>query len=85
MTPVEFPYQNKTLTKPANMTDDQCGSLPVFNDGVQSISCWRMSWRERLAALFLGRVWLQVYAGETQPPVSLTVARTVFVKRGEAT
>lgn len=78
MIPTEFPESNKTLTKPQGMTDDECGSLPVYNDGAQSISCWRMSWRERLSALLRGRVWLQVYAGRTQPPVSLTAAKTIF-------
>lgn len=78
MKPTGFPEQTKTLTKPIGMTDEECGSLPVYNDGSQSISCWRMTWRERLSALFVGRVWLQVYAGHTQPPVSLTAAKTIF-------
>lgn len=76
MIPTAFPEQNKTLTKPEGM--DDCGSLPVYNDGQQSISCWQMSWRERLSALLRGKVWLQVYAGSTQPPVSLTAAKSVF-------
>lgn len=78
MVPINFAENNKTLTKPAGMTDEECGSLPVYNDGQQSISCWRMSWRERLSSLIRGRVWLQVYAGQTQPPVSLTATRTIF-------
>lgn len=78
MIPAPFPEQNKTLTKPQGMTDEECGSLPVYNDGQQSVSCWRLSWRERLTALWHGRVWLQVYSGRTQPPVSLTVAKTIF-------
>lgn len=78
MKPIEFAEQNKTLTKPAGMTDEECGSLPVYNDGAQSISCWGLSWRERISALWHGRIWLQIYAGRTQPPVSLTAARTIF-------
>lgn len=78
MTPIDFPEQNKTLTKPQGMADEECGSLPVYNDGQQSISCWRMTWRERLSALLHGTVWLQVYAGRTQPPVSLSASKTIF-------
>ncbi len=80
MKPIEFPEANKTLVKPQGMTDEECGPLPVFNDGQQSISCWKMTWRERLAALFFGRVWLFVYFGETQPPVQLEAMETVFKK-----
>jgi hypothetical protein len=50
----------------------------VFNDGQQSVSCWQMTWRERLAALFFGRVWLFVYFGASQPPVRMEVEKTVF-------
>jgi hypothetical protein len=81
MIPTAFPEQNKTLTKPQGMTDEQCGSLPVYNDGEQSISCWQMSLRERLSALWHGKIWLQVYAGRTQPPVSLTAAESIFTER----
>jgi hypothetical protein len=81
MTPTAFAEQNKTLTKPEGVTDEECRSLPVYNDGMQSVSCWRMSWRERLSALWHGKIWLQIYAGRTQPPVSLTAARTIFAKQ----
>lgn len=80
MKPVKFPEANKTLTKPQSMTDEECGPLPVFNDGEMSVSCWQMNWRERLAALFFGRVWLFVCFGRTQPPVGLEIKKTVFGK-----
>lgn len=69
MKPIEFPEQTKVLAKPDSMSDEECSSLPVFNDGSQCISCWRASWRERLAFLFHGRMWLSVLSGATQPPV----------------
>jgi hypothetical protein len=78
MIPTKFQESNKTLTKPQGMSDEECGSLPVYNDGQQSVSCWQMTWRERFSALLRGKVWLQVYAGSTQPPVSLTAAKTIF-------
>jgi hypothetical protein len=82
VTPKEFAEQNKVLTKPQGMTDEECRSLPVYSDGVQCVSCWEMTWSERLAALITGRVWLQIYAGRTQPPVALTVGRTIFKADG---
>jgi hypothetical protein len=84
MIPVPFAEQNKTLTKPQGMTDDECGSLPVYNDGQQSVSCWGLNWRERLSALLYGKVWLQVYAGWTQPPVALSAAKTIFKATSQA-
>ena len=80
MEPRSFPEANKELQKPEGWTDEECGPLPVFNDGMQSISCWRPSWRERLSILFFGKVWLWVIAGKTQPPVSIEGRKTVFKK-----
>jgi hypothetical protein len=80
MKPIKFPEANKLLGKPTDMTDDECGPLLVFNNGYQSVSCWKMTWRERLSALFFGKVWLWVVAGRTQPPVSLEATRTIFEK-----
>lgn len=80
MTPIAFPEATKELQKPAGMTDEECVPLPVFNDGQQSISCWRPTWRERLSILFFGRVWCGVLFGATQPPIWLMGARTCFEK-----
>ncbi|KKL16707.1 hypothetical protein LCGC14_2492850 [marine sediment metagenome] len=38
MKPIEFPEANNTLQKPAGWTDEDCGPLPVFSDGKQSVS-----------------------------------------------
>ena len=80
MEPINFPEATKVLEKPHGMTDAECGPLPVFNDGITSISCWKMSWKERLSALFLGKVWLFVLFGNSQPPVALDAKRTIFMK-----
>ena len=50
-------------------------SLPVWTDGEQCVSCWRMSWWERLMALLFGRVWVSVLSGSTQPPICAVVMR----------
>ena len=61
------------------MTDEECSSLDVLVvDGKQCLSCWRMSLRERLSALLFGRVWIWVWSGNTQPPIYLEAARTIF-------
>ena len=71
MKPINFKEANKDLQKPSNMTDDECGPLPIFNDRGYCISCWKMSLRERIKALFIGKIWLCVLSGTTQPPVIL--------------
>lgn len=79
MTPMRFKQANKTLLRPSNMTEKECKSLPVWVDGKQVISCWKMSWKQRIKALLFGRVWLCVLSGCTsQPPVWLDCDRTVF-------
>ena len=78
LTPVKFPQANKSLLKPASMTDDECSSLWVYTDGNSCVSCWQLSFRQRLSALMHGNVWLCVLSGQTQPPVWMDVSKTVF-------
>ncbi len=78
MTPIKFQESNKDLLKPVGMTDAECSSLPVFTDGKQCISLWQLTWKERFQVLFLGRIWLAVLSGQTQPPVWMDSRKTVF-------
>ncbi len=78
MEPMKFEQANKELLKPQSMTDEECGSLPIFCDGEQGISLWKMTGKERFSALFFGRVWLSVYSGQTQPPVWLMAAQQIL-------
>lgn len=83
MKPLEFPEQTYVLkANPNQMEIDgtPVGDLGVYTDGEQTISCWRMTWRERLSALFYGRVWLYVHFGINQPPVALSATKTVFME-----
>lgn len=32
--------------------------LPAWKDDKRTISCWRLTWRERLKLLLRGRLWL---------------------------
>ena len=56
MNPINFKEATKVLRKPKNMTDEECGPLPVYTDGINCVSCWKMSFKERLAALLFGKV-----------------------------
>lgn len=78
MEPKKFEQANKELLAPEGMTDEECGSLPVYTDGNECISLWHMTWRERLSALFFGNIWLFVHSGQTQPPVALMATRQIF-------
>jgi hypothetical protein len=80
MEPIQFPEANKVLRRPEGMTEKECGDLHVHNDGHYSLSCWNMTLKERLSALFFGKAWLWVMSGHTQPPVALEVTKTVFKK-----
>ena len=81
MNPTNFEQANKTLTAPdKTYSDNVTGVEPlrVWTDGEQCVSCWRMTWRERLAALVHGHVWVSVLTGGTQPPMYAEAAKTYF-------
>ena len=69
MKPIDFPQSTKVLQKPSTMSDKECSSLHVWNDGKQCVSCWKPTFKERINILFGGKVWLGVLSGKTQPPV----------------
>lgn len=66
--PIDFPESNFTWRgwteaegRPA------VADLPVWHDRpagkgqvTRSVSCWKLTWTERLCVLFTGRVWLSV-------------------------
>ena len=76
--PIKFEQANQLVSRPLEMSKEECGELYIFSDGQYCISLWQMSWKERLSALFFGRVWLWVYSGHTQPPVALEATKTIF-------
>ena len=71
MEPIKFNGQNMTFTKPKNMSEEECGDLPVFSNGNQIISCWKLSREEIEHVTNTGRIYLGVM-GVAQPPVYLT-------------
>lgn len=79
MKPIDFPQSTKVLQRPSIMTDEECQSLHVWNDGKQCVSCWKPTIAERMKILFGGNVWLGVLSGKSQPPVFVS-GETVFAK-----
>lgn len=67
----DFPEATTKLLPPEGM-EDSVYALPVWRHPEYGavISKWRLSWRERLACLFRGYVWLHVW-GNAHPPVTL--------------
>ena len=79
MKPVNFKHSNKTLQPSgATYSENVTGVEPlhIFTDGEQCVSCWRMTWMERLSLLIFGRVWVAVLTGQTQPPIFVIAAKT---------
>ena len=77
MRPVEFPEQTHVIAK------DQPQYLPLpalVTEDRQVISCWGLTWRERLQVLFTGRVWLTIstYNSPLQPQ-RMSVERPFYI------
>ncbi len=74
MEPVKFDAANVFLQRPASMSEEECGELSVFRDERGfCVSCWELSDEELMKILETKRVWLWVFSGDTQPPVSMDV------------
>lgn len=65
MAPVEFPEMTATLAK----HQPEYLPLPVWMDETTTVSQWKLSWWDRLVAMFVGRMWLcQLNFGEKLQP-----------------
>lgn len=81
MKPVKFKEATVELKKPVSMTEDECGSLFVFqSEHGECISLWTTTFWERLKFLFHGKLWVGILSGKTQPPIWLDMKETVFIK-----
>ena len=70
MIPIEFPEQTIVWAK------DQPPYLPLpaYTDDEQTISCWRLTWRERFMVLVKGQLWLrQMNFGRALQPQSPSI------------
>jgi hypothetical protein len=73
MKPTPFPEANRIFRRPPSMPAEECGDLPIFDDGVELVSRWEPTPEERAAIAAGGPVWLWVL-GRAHPPVVLTTA-----------
>lgn len=80
MKPIKFKEVNKTWFKPASMTDEECGALPVFQDNKQIISCWKISLFEKIKLLFTGKIWLWNIS-QIQTPIALGCEHPFKIKK----
>lgn len=74
MKPTTFAEANGTLTGgPAYRygTDLDVADLQVYRGGGQIISCWELSFWDRVRCAIFGKVWLRVCASGTHSPVCL--------------
>jgi hypothetical protein len=55
VTPIEFPEQTIIWAK----NQPPYLPLPAYTDETQTISCWRLSWRERFMVVVKGQLWLR--------------------------
>lgn len=81
MKPIKFKHSNKILLPGGKEYSSNIAGvdpLPVWTDGEQCVSCWKMSLVERLSALIFGRIWLALLSGETQCPAYLSASRNYF-------
>jgi hypothetical protein len=54
MKPIPFPQQTMVLAR----EQPQYQPLPVYRgDDYEFISCWHLTWWERIKLLFTGRIW----------------------------
>jgi hypothetical protein len=80
MKPIKFKEATIEIKKPSSMTDEECSSLHIYqNTDGTCISCWTVSFWERMKFLFHGKIWLGILSGKTQPPVWLDCSKTVFI------
>ncbi len=55
MLPIEFPEQTIVWAK----NQPPYLPLPAFTNDKETISCWKLTWKERLIVLWFGNVWLR--------------------------
>ena len=60
MKTIEFLEANIKIGFPNNRDPKKNNTLRVETKKVDVVTCWKMSFRERIKAFFTGRVWLVV-------------------------
>jgi hypothetical protein len=65
MSPVVFPEQTVVWAE----NQPPYLPLPAYSNDTETITCWRLTWLERLRVLWSGRMWLRQlnYGSPLQP------------------
>lgn len=80
MKPALFEGHDTVLGAPAGWDAEkngECQGLPIMREKGACLSLWELDAKERMSIACGANVWLQVFSGQTQPPVSLSVGRVV--------
>lgn len=87
MKPIPFPEHNAVLAKdqpqymPLPVWRERPGEVPALDYKGQVVSCWQLTWRERFALLWSGKLWLsQLTFGHPLQPQLPTVANPFLVQ-----
>lgn len=76
MEPVRFPAVNATFGR----GQQEYIELPAYANGEYAVSCWQLTWRERLVLFFTGRFWVrQRYFGNPLQPIGISTDSPLIV------
>lgn len=76
MKPIDFPEKNVDVAK----DQDEYLTLPAYVNKEETISCWQLTWWERVVVLFTGRLWFrQMNFGSPLQP-QLPSVKSPFLK-----
>jgi hypothetical protein len=85
MKPILFPEQNTVFAK----DQPQYQPLPAFRDSGPEgyvVTCWKLSWRDRLRIVFAGKLWLKMMTYQKPlQPVYLTTVKSEVLETAPAT
>ncbi len=62
MVPIKFKQMNGIAAE----DQEEYVDLPMHRTDTEVISCWKLTWKERLAVLFTGKVWLRMLCEPSQ-------------------
>lgn len=83
MTPIQFSQANGGLESNNGMSINVATPICIDVEQHHIFMCFKMTWRERFAALFFGRVWAELFYQNEVNPIALTARRTIFATKPE--
>jgi hypothetical protein len=67
MKPIEFPLMNSKVAE----DQEEYMTLPAFQDETYTISCWKLTWGERVRLILFGKLWvLALNFGKALQPIA---------------